>query len=266
MTAQTDWGPQLEAMCSKIKGPATVAAVRQCAKLLAVRSFRHLDRLRGELNRLETIARQFEQILDADLKALSTQLRLQQEAATACLASELRVAERQIEDLQAKLSIRDCEIARLQSACADANAARRLDADRVSALMSEDDAHAISDDERFEAQLAASVHAYRQVIASPLEAHCEFNLLSSITAYIGYIAIIDTHAHTHNASLTHTPLGGTERHSPTPHPPLLQPLTHDPAGFEAKRRGGTGGSQGRVAPPPARCAEDGGGVRGGETK
>ena len=161
-TAEKGWSPQLEAMCAKIKSPAAVAALRQGGKLLAVRSFRHVEILRGELHRLENIAKMFEQVLASDLRALSTQLRQQHEAATSCLAAELRAAEAREKQLQEGIASRDAEISRLHSTVADTELSRRLEADRVSALMPDGDAQA-DDDERFEAHLVASVHAYRQV-------------------------------------------------------------------------------------------------------
>ena len=119
--AESEWPSQLEAILVKYQqNPSALAGIKQSAKVLTVRSERHAQRLRAELQRLERYCLRFGQVLNGDLTSLRSSLEAEHEAATSSLAEELNAAESaheaEVEHLRTEIAKRDVEIARLRKA------------------------------------------------------------------------------------------------------------------------------------------------------
>ena len=119
--AESEWSDHLDAILAKYQqNYAAHAGIKQSAKVLSVRSERHSQRLRAELQRLENYCVRFGKMLNADLTALRSTLEAEHDAATSSLAEELRAAEAahgaEVAFLRDGIAKRDVEIARLRKA------------------------------------------------------------------------------------------------------------------------------------------------------
>lgn len=137
--AEEEWRPLLEDMMRRLKMPSHAAAVRECARILSVRAFRHTQRLRAHLQTIERIVRGYGAMHAADLDAMCASLNAESSCCQSLLASELSALDAQVAQLQEERAQQRARIAQLEATVASLHHTRKIDAERLHALLPEGD-------------------------------------------------------------------------------------------------------------------------------
>ena len=163
--SERDWTSLVEFRVNKVSKniPSVAAAVRDCAKYLTERAFRHTARLRTAMQPLEKITRRFDELHNADVSSLTGTLNEQHLATVSSLSAELNSLEAEVAVLKADRASRDAIITKLEAEYESVQAARRLDVLQLAALLPTRGFELVeTDDAEFEAALLDKVQSQSQ--------------------------------------------------------------------------------------------------------
>lgn len=166
---EQDWQSLISFRVNKLSTPGSVAAVKEIAKLLSDRCFWQLARLRAVLHPLERLFDRYEAMHQRDLDDLRAELSGHHAAEAAGLSSEVQTLEAQVAQLTAAVAERDAQISSLLDAFEESQAARRMDAQRLCALLPDGYELVLTDDACFEAGLATRLDAQSRAHRNAVE-------------------------------------------------------------------------------------------------
>jgi Skp family chaperone for outer membrane proteins len=166
---EQDWQSLVSFRVNKLSTPGSVAAVKEIAKLLSDRCFWQLARLRAVLHPLERLFDRYEAMHQRDLDDLRAELSGHHAAEAAGLSSEVRTLEAQVAQLTSAVAERDAQISSLRDAFEESQAARRMDAQRLCALLPDGYELVLTDDACFEAGLATRLDAQSRAHRNAVE-------------------------------------------------------------------------------------------------